>query len=484
MQKNVHALLIGSIDFDLVSRPIGLFRLRTAANDAGFNAEVIDYSWCLDEEELLKVCSHCIGPDTLLFGISGVWWSLLEASHIKKHTWASENFFKKFKNLYPHVKIVLGAPEFALNINEDVQQNTDWIVRGFSDDSFPELLKKLAGKANTLKYIKQDGKYIVNSNRDHIVKDLSTLQTIWKPQDGWLPNQPVPLELSRGCIFKCSFCNHPFLGKKVDEYIRSAASIAEELKRNYELFGSTRYNILDDTMNDSMAKLDRLEEAIEISKIPSFEFCAYIKPETIATNFNMITKLKTLGLKGGFVGIESFNMPARKAVGKGMDVNRVNDACRKLVSETGAKLFCSLILGLPGDKVDDADAWMEFLQSTKDELYSCWNMHPLGIMGTPGEEGNSMIGSDPAKYGYVLTGYNKTKNLWSWRNKNMSSMEAYVKSEEFRKKSGPLKPGGWFVASAWYCNKNLEEPFTLGELARLTAPISIARKNNMLQSLQ
>ena len=43
MQKNVHALLIGSIDFDLVSRPIGLFRLRTSAEDSGFNAEVIAF---------------------------------------------------------------------------------------------------------------------------------------------------------------------------------------------------------------------------------------------------------------------------------------------------------------------------------------------------------------------------------------------------------------------------------------------------------
>ena len=111
-------------------------------------------------------------------------------------------------------------------------------------------------------------------------------------------------------------------------------------------------------------------------------------------------------------------------------------------------------------------------------------MHPLGIMGAAGEEGNSMIGSDPAKYGYILTAHNKTKNFWSWRNENMTSMDAYIKSEEFRKNSGPLKPGGWLVASAWYCNKNIEEPFTLGELARLTAPISIARKNNMLQSLQ
>ncbi len=489
MKKNIHALLVGSIDFDLVSRPIGLFRLRTAAEDQGFDVEVIDYSWCIEENEMLAICDHCIGDNTLVFGISGVWWSFLGMNAgLKKHLWACESFFNIFKKKYPHVKIVLGAPPTGMNIPQVLKDNCDWVFSGFSDQSFPELLKKLSGQQSTLKYFKEEKHYVVKSNRDHVVQNMSTIQTKWKENDGWLSNQPIPLELSRGCIFKCAFCNHPFLGKKSFDYIRSEESIADELSRNYELFGTTRYLLLDDTMNDSLEKLDRLDRAIELSKIPNFEFCAYIKPETIVTNPSMIQKLKHLGLRGGFVGIESFNMTARKSIGKGMDINKVNDVCAKLVSQSNAKLFCSLILGLPGDKLEDADKWLDFLKANRKNLYSCWNMHPLGIMGEVGEDGTSLIEKNPEKFGYTLLSFDSLYNTWHWKNKNMSSMAAGLKAENFRQKSsGYLTAGGWIVGSHWYIGSSDEtidnENFSLKELAKTTATISNNRKKQILQSL-
>jgi len=487
MKKNIHALLIGSIDLDLVSRPIGLFRLRTAAEDQGFDVEVIDFSWCINEDEMLAICDHCIGDNTLVFGISGVWWSFLGFDvGVKKHLWACESFFNTFKIRYPHVKIVLGAPPTGMNVPQVLKDNSDWVFSGFSDQSFPELLKKLSGQDSTLKYFKENNHYVVNSNRDHIVHDMSIVQTKWKKSDGWTKHQPIPLELSRGCIFKCAFCNHPFLGKKSFDYIRSSESIADELSQNYELFGTTRYLILDDTMNDSIEKLDRLDKAIELSKIPNFEFSAYIKPETIVTNPGMIEKLKHLGLRGGFVGIESFNMPARKSIGKGMDINKVNDVCAKLVSQSNTKLFCSLILGLPGDKLEDADKWLEFLKTNRHDLYSCWNMHPLGIMGEVGENGASLIEKNPEKFGYTLLGFNSFQNTWNWRNENMSNISASFKASQFRDNSiGYTTAGGWIVGSHWYIGSSDDiidnEELRLGRIAKATSGVSMSRKKQILE---
>ena len=71
---------------------------------------------------------------------------------------------------------------------------------------------------------------------------MDELETEYELEDNFKDFQPLPLEVSRGCIFKCAFCSHPFLGKKSYDYIRSPESLAKEIKRNYELFKTTRYS--------------------------------------------------------------------------------------------------------------------------------------------------------------------------------------------------------------------------------------------------
>jgi hypothetical protein len=492
MKKNVHAIVVGSINQDTRGRPLGLYRLRTVSQAQGFEVEVLDFSWCISEEQMLEFCKHCIGDKTLVFGISTVWWKLIEETRFgatdKQHTWACPSFFDKFKKLYPHVKIVIGSAKVVPVLGAfSLEEYYDWRIEGFADESFPELLKYLSKKPNILKYtILGNKQYAVDSNKTHVISDLSLIETVWEKDDYWLPHQPLPIELSRGCIFKCAFCTHPFLGKKTFEYIRSAEGIANELRRNYELFGTYRYQIADDTFNDSMEKLDRLHRAIDLAKLPKFEFTGFIRPETLVTNPEMIPKLKELGLVGGYCGIESFNMPARRAIGKGMDIDKVTDILRKLVSDTKVLLHSSFILGLPGDTIEDADKWLEFLIKTKHSLFPSWHMFVLAISGN----GDSLIEKDPAKYGYTLGAFDKDFGYYQWRNPNMSSFAAGAISKKFNDKSErEVAIGGWGVSSSWYANATDEEMRTgtgkdLLQSFEKCKNISLARRDKKLDIIR
>jgi hypothetical protein len=493
VKKNVHAIVVGSINGDAGGRPMGLYRLRTVAESHGFSTEVIDFSWCVTEDQMLEFCKHCIGDNTLVFGISTIWWKGIDEtrsdsdSMTKTYTWACSSFFEKFKQLYPHVKIVIGCSKYVPSLGAfDLEQFLDWKIEGFADESFPELLKHLSKKPNNLKYTLLGNKqYAVDSNTNHSVTDLSLIETVWEKGDMWRAHQPIPIELSRGCIFKCAFCTHPFLGKKTFEYIRSTEGIATELKRNYELFGTYRYQIADDTLNDSMEKLDRLHRAIDLAKLPKFEFVAYIRPETIVTNPEMIPKLKELGIVGGYCGIESLNMPARRAIGKGMDINRVTDTLRKLVSESKVLLHASLILGLPGDTHDDPNKWLEFLTENKNNLFASWGMHVLGISGS----GTSLIEKYPAKYGYTLGVFDKDFGFYQWRSPTMSSFAAGPLVKNFNQKSSKvLGIGGWGVSSSWYANESNEEIRTSTtrelDVYKKCTIISLARRDTKLNIIR
>lgn len=442
------AIVIGSTSFDFNGRPLGPYRLRTSARNSGYDVKVIDFGYALDADQMLTLLKTLTTKKTIILGLSSAW---MDTDIESANPWLTEYFFKQVRLLFPWISIVLGGTK---NLSLPVAyKNADWYFTGFSDISFVKLLDKITGKSDDLKYsLNLNLKKIVHSDVDYIVQDMDTIETVLEKEDDFKSYQPVTLELSRGCIFKCVFCTHPFLGKKSYEYIRSSESIARELARNYELFGTTRYMLADDTFNDSIEKLDRLEKAIKISGIPKFEFTSYIRGELLATKSEMIPRLKDLGIKGYHIGLESMGKEARKIIGKGMDYERVFEAVSKLNAISGARAFATLIVGLPGDKPDDYYKWQEILEKESTHLFREWSYFSLGI-GKPQDGGAySMIEKDPKAYGYTLIDNPLKHRYYSWiRDDGLTDTECQKIADELSKKNFQTsRIGGWAVASAWY----------------------------------
>lgn len=462
-----HAIILGGILRDLTGRPLGPYRLRTALAKHGYRAEVIDYAWALWKDELLDILASLITNETLVLGISTLWFTTTkekEATNLNQ--WFCQEFFDEFKQRWPHIKIVIGGTKRALVQGaEKLKDPADWWLSGFADIGFPELLKHLQGKDNNLIYrTDKDGCSVIDCNQDYKVENMDDLETVYESNDRFHSYQPVSLEVSRGCIFTCSFCTHPFLGKKSYEYIRSPESLAAELKRNYDLFGTTRYIITDDTFNDSMEKLERVARAIDISKIPNFEFVSYIRSELLVTKPEMIPMLKQLNIKGGFIGLESMNKEARQAIGKGMEVERVMERLAEFRDATNVKLYASMIVGLPGDTLDDAYSWFERFK--REQLFSEWGFQPLGMTFDEFGIGDSIFSRNPQKYGYEITGSGLMKDgkasgprSFSWRSRmGFTDKDAVGVANDITAQSETLvKAGGFGVAEYWFHGASNEE---------------------------
>jgi hypothetical protein len=455
-----HAIILGGIIRDITGRPLGPYRLRTALAKQGFRAEVIDYAWALKEDELLTILESFISTETLILGLSITWFSSTKhKGNAEFNRWFTESFFQSVRTHWPWLKIVIGGTKTALvHGSELLKKPADWWLRGFADIGLPELLKHLSGRENNLKFrTEYDGVHVIDCNDHYRVENMDELETEYEAGDYFKTHQPVSLEVSRGCIFTCSFCTHPFLGKKSYEYIRTPESLASELRRNYEIFGTTRYIVTDDTFNDSMEKLERVARAIELSKIPNFEFVSYIRAELLVTKPELIPMLKQLNCKGAFVGLESMNKEARISVGKGMAVDRVLDALNNLKSNSNALLYASMIVGLPGDTLDDAYSWYERFKSK--ELFNDWGFQNLGLTFDEFGQGESIFSKEPAKYGYEVTGRNVDANgigprSYQWKSKmGFSDGDAGRVAREINDMSMDIVgAGGFGVADYWYHN--------------------------------
>ncbi len=445
--KDYDAIVFGGLPRDLSGRSLGLFRLRTACEKLGYNIKIIDYVWGLNESQIANLLEKFVGPRTRIIGFSTLW-----GQKNTELAYTNDRFLAALKIKYKHCKIVAGGANDSIR-NKLWLKYADFYVTGFGDISFAKLLDKLNEKESDLIYWKlPKGPYIINSDTHYVVKNTDEIETILHPEDNFKSFQPIPIEISRGCIFKCSFCSFPFLGKKDYDYIRSPQSIASELRRNYELFGTTRYCVTDDTFNDSLEKLNRLEQGIELSGIPKFEFVCFLKPELVVTKPEMLPKLMNLNYRGGHLGIESLINSARKTVGKGLDIEKILDACRKL-NEMGAQNHASFIVGLPTESLESVYRTNDYLASQNFKLFHSWifyglNMH-VKVDGTAASE----FSSAPEKYGFTIR-ENKDMLPWlDWVNDQGLDVHAAANVANTLNENIPnMKIAGWSIPSAWHNN--------------------------------
>ena len=443
-----NVIIVGGISYDKLGRPLGPFRLRTAVENSGYTLKVIDYAWAFDESKMLDLLSSLISAETKVLGISASWFDRHHDN--SANSWATQSFFDKFKKMHPHVTVVTGGTK--INIVPLLFNNSDWFITGFSDIAFIQLLNYLFDKSVTLKYWKNDNVKVIQADTHYPVSNMDDLETVFKAEDNFLEYQPMPLEVSRGCIFKCAFCTHPFLGKKSYDYIRSSESLAKELARNYELFGTYRYTISDDTFNDSYEKLDIVQRAIDIAKLPKFEFVGYIRPELLVTKVDMIDKLVSLGLKGAHLGIESMNDQARKAIGKGMDVNRVLEVVERLRT-CGVRLHSSFIVGLPYELASEVYRTNDFLIANRHRYFHSWTFNGLGLAKSSSGESYSLFEKDPESYG-IKTFEVPNEHWLNWTNnvgmtrKQANKIAANCNAKSFEY----MQFAGWSLAQAWFHN--------------------------------
>lgn len=466
------AIIIGGMNIDFSGRPLGPYRLRTALQNVGYTAKIIDYASTLSNEQFLKLLSVFISDRTRVVGFSVSWFDNKKQFNL----WANHTFFETLKEKYPHIKIVIGGTKQIATM--ELIKYADWFLTGFSDISFVKLLDHLIKGHPTPKYTKNQSVKTIDSDTHYKVENMDELETVFLCEDDFFSYQPLPIELGRGCIFKCAFCTHPFLGKKNYEYIRSSENLAKELKRNYELFGTTRYYFADDTFNDSIEKIDRVKRAIDLAKLPNFEFVGYIKPELLVTTPTMIQMLKDCGLKGAHFGIESMNPYARKMMGKGMDVNRIFDVANKINSEGSFKIHASFICGLPKDSHEDFYNWQDFLVKNRDNLFRSWRFLPLSLNKPVDNKSYSTIEKDPSTFGYDIS--DRPGLFWNWSNEHTNFQNVILISDNLNNQAQKyIKPAGWYVGNCWFHNVNTFdiENKTIREIDLL----NIAKANHYLR---
>jgi len=385
---------------------LGPYRLRTYLKPHGYNLEIIEWFDWWSEEEIVQLIQDRLSDNLKFIGFSTTFQSPKNISI---------NLISTIKSKFPHLKIIFGGQEPREDIfgeHPEMSKYIDSVFYGHSEVALLEYLKHIEGKPSEYKPEKYSTgvEYIISPNVLPY-KDNENLTTIWEKDDPIKYFKAAPIEISRGCMFKCKFCYSPLIGRKKSDYTRTAENFAEELKRNYDLFGITHYNFSDDTLNESNEKLENLKRGIKHSGV-DITFTAYLRYEIMNTHKDQMDTLLEMGLIGGLLGIETFNPESRKAIGKGLNNDQILNLLYTFKKKTPRLMLSTgFITGLPGEDEDSTTkSFEDFLRLNSNfEYLDGWYWTPLYIV-KPYKYLSSIFSRESEYYGYNVLSEGKWTN--------------------------------------------------------------------------
>lgn len=215
------------------------------------------------------------------------------------------------------------------------------------------------------------------SNQEYDDVDFRHRVYNYKEYDYIEPDDWLILEIARGCAFNCAYCSYD-RKSSFDSY-RSPESLREELIKNYELYGVTKYVFADDLYNDSKEKVRILYDKVW-SKLPfKPEWTSYMRLDMFWSDPESAEIIKQSGARLGSFGIETLHNKAGSKVGKGLGKARILETLHRLneVWKNEVLIFGYFITGLPEEPEESIIETVEWLSKT-DLLYSHWS-NPLWV---------------------------------------------------------------------------------------------------------
>ncbi len=330
------------------------------------DAQVEEMDYQELEEELKKRKPDLVGITTMTFTLLDV----IRCCEI-------------IKKINSKIKIVLGGPHVNIYPAETVNlPYVDFVVLGEGELPMLDLVENI-DNSEKLKETKglvfKDNGEIINTGPRQLIQNLDVLPhparhlTPYKKYSSLLAKKGLVTTMftSRGCPFKCLFCDRPHLGKIFRA--RSAKNVVDEMEECVKKFGITEFLIYDDTFTVQRQRvMDICDEIIKRGLKVLFDIRARVN----TVDPEMLKKLKQAGCLQIHYGVEAGNENVLKILRKGITKEQVRKAFR-WTKEAGIGTLAYFILGSPTETKETIMESIEFAKELKPDFVHFTIMTPF-----------------------------------------------------------------------------------------------------------
>lgn len=273
--------------------------------------------------------------------------------------------------------VVAGGPDSATRVESYLDAGFDAVVPGEGELTLLELSQKVrAGQAlGAIPGLVQrrEGQLVRGPHRPFL-KDLDALPLPawdmvdmerylgeWQKRTG---ERRAAVLTSRGCPFDCSWCSKPTFGRTYRQ--QSPARVVEELMALQARYRVDYVRFCDDVFGISRPWIDELIRRMSEAELDlQFECLARVdllKPD-------LLHSLREVGLARVYVGVESGSQKMLDLMNRGTKLHQVERTAAALRAE-GIRQFWFLMLGYPGETLEDIEATLRLFRKFSPEEYS------------------------------------------------------------------------------------------------------------------
>ncbi|SFR97238.1 B12-binding domain-containing radical SAM protein [Anaeromicropila populeti] len=384
-------LPIPFVEDDERQPPGGLVSIATFARSKGYDIDICDLSGNAPDN-LLPLVEKA---DIYGIGTYSATYSL------------AVSLLTELKKKYPNALFVAGGPH-ASALPEQVAMDFDCAMCGEGENAWCEVIKAVENGQRPDRIIRA----AVIEHLDELpfpdYESFCDMNKYTRQIDG-IP--VMCLDSSRGCNFRCRFCNST-VNKRGYWRARSAENVVEEVTWHYNN-GWRAFRFNDDNF---LADPKRAAKICELLEPLQIKWRIFARAESL--NSELCKKLYDAGCTHISVGIESLSSEMLERMGKATSIERIKVGLTH-AREAGIKTRGFFIVGFPGETdytVEETIIQLEGLNLDEATVYPCLAYPGTDLFHRSEYYGITWIESDFSKYiqvgkeksaGYVI----KTKTF-------------------------------------------------------------------------
>lgn len=392
-------------------RTLGPSKISWMARKHGYNSITLSRLQLLSEEEIVELASPFISEKTII----GVSTSFFNPLPLLNNTLDKNN---------PADSIIIKIVNTVNKLRS--KHNNNVIVGGSIGKYYHELFnanESFSGGAENsiINYLDKQFRHGIQKHQYNWT--IQECDFRWHESDFIQFKEVLPLEIARGCIFKCKFCSYSEIGKKKGSYERNIERIKDELIYNYENYKTQHYWLASDTFNDDDERMNEWCDMLE--SLPfKIQYSCFLRLDLAYKHLATSKRLYNCGLRGAHFGVETFNESASKSIGKSFNGLYGKKALETIFYDTfesNVATTTTMIVGLPNESIESIYESVNWYSNHK---HINTSFIPLSLLNTNLVSEEKIRSNEFSRNIYKYNYKFEENELYNWKSDIMSYTEA------------------------------------------------------------
>ncbi len=283
--------------------------------------------------------------------------------------------------------VIVGGPEVPNYFNEFLQHGADIAVIGEGEETLADLLPHLRTRDRSglegvagIAYLSQDGSVQKTKDRE-LLQDLDALPNpdrkainmrqyieTWRTHHG---RGSVSLICARGCPYSCTWCSRSVFGETHRR--RSPKHVVDEIEQILREYNPDQLWFADDVFTINHRWFNDFYDEMQRRKL-RIPFECISRADRLTGE--ILKKMAAIGAFRIWYGSESGSQRILDAMQRNVTVEKIREVTQQ-ARTVGIESGLFVMLGYPGEDIDDIDATIRHLKETNPDLYLTTVAYPI-----------------------------------------------------------------------------------------------------------